>query len=70
MPIQLDGSKSTWVIDHINEIRVWPAGPRGVIKRMRHILRVKVKSGFFDNFMTFAVLLNTITLAVNHHDME
>ena len=37
---------------------------------MRFILRVKVKSGFFDNLMTFAVLLNTITLAVNHHNME
>lgn len=70
MPIQLDESKSTWVIDHINGIRVWPVGPRGIIKRMRYVLRVKVKSGFFDNFMTFAVLLNTIALAVNHHNME
>ena len=29
-----------------------------------------VKSAFFDNFMTFAVLLNTITLSVDHYGIE
>ena len=70
MPIQLDESKSFWVIEHINDIRVWPVGVRGIIKRMRFVLRIKVKSAFFDNLMTFAVLLNTITLATNHHNMD
>ena len=70
MPIQLDESKSSWVIEHINDIRVWPTGLNSITKRMRFVLRIKVKSAFFDNFMTFAVLLNTITLAVNHHNMS
>jgi len=70
MPVQLDESKSLWVIEHINDIRVWPTGLHSITKRLRFVLRIKVKSAFFDNWMTFAVLLNTITLAVNHHNMD
>ena len=67
LPIQLDHKKSLFVIDHLNNHRVWPAGLSGIIKRIRFVLRIKVKSAIFDNGMTFAVLLNTITLSVQHY---
>mmetsp|Transcript_7183 Transcript_7183/g.12108 ORF Transcript_7183/g.12108 Transcript_7183/m.12108 type:complete len:1503 (-) Transcript_7183:75-4583(-) len=67
LPDQLDHRKSVWVIEHLNNIRVWPLGLNGIVKRLRFKLRIVVKSPFFDNIMTFAVLLNTITLSVQHH---
>mmetsp|Transcript_20713 Transcript_20713/g.31752 ORF Transcript_20713/g.31752 Transcript_20713/m.31752 type:complete len:131 (-) Transcript_20713:3441-3833(-) len=65
--MQLDHTKSKFIINHLNSIRVWPSGIHGIIKRIRFVLRIKVKSGIFDNSMTFAVLLNTITLSVQHY---
>jgi len=41
-----------------------------VIKRIRFCLRLMVKSPLFDNSMTFAVLLNTITLSVDHYGID
>jgi hypothetical protein len=67
LPTRLDQEKSQYIVNHINSIRVWPEGLQGVIKRMRCQLRRLVKSAFFDNFMTFAVLLNTITLSLDHY---
>ena len=66
----LDSSKSSKIIDLINEHRVWPTGISGIIKRLRYVLRIFVKSAFFDNFMTFAVLLNTITLSMDKYGIE
>lgn len=67
---RLNQKKSQYIVNHVNSIRVWPEGLQGVIKRMRFQLRRLVKSAFFDNFMTFAVLLNTITLSLSHYGME
>ena len=33
-------------------------------------MRIKVKSSFFDNFMTFGVLLNTIIMCFNSYPMD
>lgn len=67
LPVRLDQKKSQYITNHINSIRVWPEGVQGLLKRMRCQLRRLVKSAFFDNFMTFAVLLNTITLSMDHY---
>ena len=61
---KLDNAKSLWVVDHISSHRVWPYGVKGLFKRLRFITRIKVKSSLFDNALTFAVLLNTITLSL------
>mmetsp|Transcript_20712 Transcript_20712/g.31737 ORF Transcript_20712/g.31737 Transcript_20712/m.31737 type:complete len:169 (-) Transcript_20712:3207-3713(-) len=37
---------------------------------MRFSLRLFVRSMFFDNLMTFAVLLNTIVLSINHYGIS
>jgi hypothetical protein len=61
---KLDNSKASFVVDHISSHRVWPTGLEGILKRMRFVTRIKVKSSLFDNALTFAVLLNTITLSL------
>jgi hypothetical protein len=69
-PDQLDYFKSKSIISKINRIRVWPQGFKGLIKRARFLLRIMVKSSLFDNSMTFAVLLNTITLSIDHYGID
>lgn len=68
IPDKLDYEKSLVVISSINRHRVWPAGLVGIWKRMRFVLRLHVKSDFFDSFMTFAVVLNTVTLSLDQHN--
>lgn len=67
IPDKLDYEKSLTVISKINTHRVWPLGLGGLWKRTRFVLRLHVKSDFFDNFMTFAVVLNTVTLSLDQH---
>jgi hypothetical protein len=66
----LNEEKSEWVIAQINDNRIWPEGLHGLYKRARFVMRIKVKSNFFDSLMTFAVLLNTVTLAMQKYGME
>lgn len=66
----IDHQKSCKIIDQINSNRVWPTGFSGILKRIRYVLRIFVKGAFFDNFMTFAVLLNTITLSMDKYGIE
>lgn len=65
----LDYSKSVSVVETINKIRVWPLGFFGWYKRCRSILRLLVLSNFYDGFMTFAVLLNTIVLSLDSYGL-
>lgn len=39
-------------------------------KRARFIVRLHVKSDFYDNLFTFLVLLNTITLSMNQYPLD
>ena len=71
MPDKLDYATSLKVIENLNGIRVWPVDSvYDCWKRFRSVLRVIVRSWFFDNFLTFAVLLNTITLSLNHYGIK
>ena len=40
------------------------------MKRMRFVVRIHVKSDFYDNLFTFLVLLNTITLSLNQYPLD
>jgi hypothetical protein len=53
----------------INNHRVWPFGFSGLMKKARFIIRLHVKSDFYDNLFTFLVLLNTITLSMNQYPL-
>jgi hypothetical protein len=70
LPNQLDADKSEKIAAIINENRVWPVGFRGITKRARFIMRLKVRTGAFDSSMTFLVLLNTVTLALQSYNMD
>ena len=66
---KLDQDKSKWIVTKINKIRVWPHGFFGTLKRMRDKVRKLVKSSFFDNFMIFCVLVNTIILGIDRYNI-
>ena len=71
LPDHLNFEASALVVSHLNGIRVWPSGSiGGVVKRYRSMMRTLVRSAIFDNFLTGAVLLNTVVLAVNHYDID
>jgi len=67
---QMNEEKARWVVQKLNSIRVWPRGKYGYLKRGRALLRMLVKSAIFDNFMTFCVLVNTITLGLDRYDIS
>ena len=68
IPDKLDYDKSLGIVKMLNSHRVWPTGISGLWKRIRFVLRLHVKSDFFDSLMTFAVVLNTITLSLDYHN--
>lgn len=71
LPDKLDFATSINVVEKLNNIRVWPYDRvYDCWKRFRAVLRIIVRSWFFDNFLTFAVLLNTITLSLNHYGIK
>ena len=70
IPDKLDASKSALACEKISNHRVWPNGFKGIKKRLRFIVRLHVKSDFYDNFFTFLVLLNTITLSMNQYPLD
>ena len=71
LPDKLDYATSVNVIEKLNNIRVWPYHRvYDGWKRFRAVLRIIIRSWFFDNFLTFAVLLNTITLSLNHYGIK
>ena len=67
LPDYLNNEKSLLVVSKLNEHRVWPVESRHYWKRVRYVLRKFVKSTIFDNSMTFAVLLNTVVLSIDHY---
>ena len=68
IPDKLDFEKSLGIVAMINKHRVWPTGLGGLWKRTRFVLRLHVKSDFFDSLMTFAVVLNTVTLSLDQYN--
>jgi hypothetical protein len=70
LPIYLDEYKSLSVVRLINAHRVWPEGLYGILKRIRFVIRLHVKAETYDNFFTFFVFLNTITLAMQRYGMS
>ena len=57
-------------MERLNRIRVYPKGVYGWVKRVRTTIKSVVRAGLFENFMTLAVTVNTITLAMDHHGIS
>jgi hypothetical protein len=67
LPSEICECKSKEILTKLNAHRVWPTGLAGLIKRVRSVIRLHVKSDGYDNFFTFLVLLNTVTLSMNKY---
>lgn len=62
--------KALQITSQLNSIRVYPHGlHRSMWKRFRMVLKNVSKSGFFENFMTLCVTINTITLSLDRYDI-
>ena len=70
IPDVLNFEKSLEVVALLNRQRVWPQGAQGMLKRVRFVLRQFEGNALFDNSMTFAVLLNTIILSLDHYGID
>lgn len=70
LPDALDQHKSTKIVEVMSQHRVWPQSLKGMMKRARYIVRLHVKSPMYDDFFTFVVLLNSVTMAMNSYGMS
>lgn len=64
LEIGLNNELSQWVVEKINEVRVWPKGWMGYLKKARVFLKMVVKHKLFDNAMLACVLLNTVVMGM------
>jgi hypothetical protein len=65
-----DPSHAVKAIDTISVVRVWPKHLFGYWKRFQVPLKNFVKGTFFDNFMTLAVTVNTVALALDRYGIN
>lgn len=70
LEIGLNNELSSWVVERINGVRVWPQGWFRPVKKARCLLKMIVKHKLFDNAMTLCVLLNTIVMGMEHYNMS
>ena len=67
---KFDPQKAKIALDKLNEIRVWPKGIHGYIKRWRVLLKRIMRHAVIENLMTFLVFFNTIILAMDHYGID
>jgi len=60
----LNEELSTWVVAQINGVRVWPKGFFGWVKKFRVLLKMIIKSDWFNNLLMIAVLINTVIMSL------
>lgn len=63
----LDQDMSAHVVSYLNKTRIWPKFGFGYVKKARCLLKMLVQTSFFENFMTFCVLANTIVMAMDKY---
>jgi hypothetical protein len=57
-------------ISKISGTRIWPKRVYGYWKRCRVPIKNFVKGAFFDNFLTIAVFINTVALALDRYGIS
>lgn len=55
---------SEWVVEQVNAVRVWPNGFLCYIKKIRVLLKMMIKSGWYNNLIMGAVLANTVLMGL------
>ena len=66
----MNNDQANWVVDKINEVRVWPKGNMNIVKKSRSLLKMHAMSPIFENFMTFCVLLNTVVMSMDRYGID
>ena len=66
----MNNDQANWVVDKINEVRVWPKGNMNIVKKARSLLKMHAMSPLFENFMTFCVLLNTVVMSMDRYGID
>ena len=66
----MNNDQANWVVDKINEVRVWPKGKMNLVKKARSLLKMHAMSPIFENTMTFCVLLNTIVMSMDRYGID
>ena len=51
----------------LNKARIWPKLGLGLVKKVRFVLKVFVRTALFENLMTFSVLWNTVVMALDRY---
>ena len=62
-----DPNYAIWATNNLNEIRLWKKGPKGLLEKIRHYVKVFVMSEITGGVMTLCVVINTIVLAMNRY---
>ena len=63
-------AKSEWILNKMNELRVWPKGIHNGVKKARSVLKDFTRTNFFNGLMTGSVLINTIGMAMDSYSIE
>lgn len=67
---RFDPYKARIALDALSNIRVWPKGCHGYIKRWRVLLKNIMKHPIVDNFMTLCVFANTVVLGLDYYGID
>eukprot|EP01022_Parablepharisma_sp_SALTPOND_P019005 TRINITY_DN318_c0_g1_i4.p3 TRINITY_DN318_c0_g1~~TRINITY_DN318_c0_g1_i4.p3 ORF type:complete len:653 (+),score=82.50 TRINITY_DN318_c0_g1_i4:9017-10975(+) len=58
---------AVWMTDYLSEVRVWKKGPKGLLAKIQHFVKVVMMSELMGAFMILCVLINTTVLAMNRY---
>ena len=67
---RFDPYKAKLALERLSEIRVWPYGFYGYVKRWRVLLKRIMRHSVIENTMTLCVFANTIILALDHYGID
>ena len=68
--MRMDPYVARIAISSLSSTRIWPEGIHGPIKYFRVNLRELTRNSFYDNFLIFCVVLNTIALTIDHYGID
>ena len=58
---------AVYATTRLNKSRVWPKLALGFVKKFRFLMKMFVRTAFFENLMTLSVLANTIVMALDRY---
>lgn len=67
---RFDPYKARIALNSLNNIRVWPTGFYGYVKRGRVLLKNIMRSSAIEHFLILAVACNTVVLALDHYGIS